>query len=90
MSLGTCALKVGWGPEHLRLSKVVSMATLCAGTTPGCSNQLAPSHLRNSVKNTHLTQYLPMYTPKRVLGGRGRGQRYALKQEQHLICNDQL
>ena len=33
MSLGTGAFKVGWGPEHLRNSKEVSMATLREGTT---------------------------------------------------------
>ena len=61
MSLGTGALKVGREPERLRHSKEVSMATLRAGTTPSCSRQLAPSHWRNSVENSHPTLYLPMH-----------------------------
>ena len=61
MSLGTGALKVGQEPECLRDSKEVSMATLQAGTTPECSRQLALSHWKNSVENTHLTPYLSMH-----------------------------
>ena len=61
MSLGTVALKVGRERESLSHSKEVSMATLRAGTTPACSRQLAPSHRKSSVENTHLTLYLPMH-----------------------------
>ena len=44
MSFRTSALKVGWEPEILQLSKEVSMATLQAGTTAACSRQLAWSY----------------------------------------------
>ena len=44
MSLETGALKVGWGRQHLRHSKEISMATLQVGTTPACSCQLTVRH----------------------------------------------
>ena len=38
MSLETAgAIKVGWGPQHFRDSKEVSMATLQVGTTPAAA-----------------------------------------------------
>ena len=60
-SLETGALKVRREPERLRHGMKVSMATLQAGATPACSCQLAQSHWKTSVENTHLTPYLPMY-----------------------------
>ena len=80
MSFRTSALKVGWEPEILQLSKEVSMATLQAGTTAACSRQLAWSYWRNSVENTHLASYLPTHKPKKREGRAGSQnlQRFAL------------
>ena len=69
MCLGTCALKVGREPEHLRHVKEVFMATRRVRTTPACIRQLAPSHWRDLVENTHLTPYLP-----KKRGGKGGSQ----------------
>ena len=82
MSLGTGALEVGQEPERLRHSKELSVATLRAGTTPACIRQLAPSHWKNSVENTHLT---PILT-KAQKGRDGLGARIrkdSLKQQVH-------
>ena len=70
MSLGTSALKVGWGPERLKHSKEISMATLQAGTTAACSRQLARSYWRNSVENTTWPHTYQHTNPKKK-GGKG-------------------
>ena len=76
MSLGTSAFKVRREPERLRHSKEISMATLWVGTTPACSHQLALSHWRNSVENTHLTFTDPPKREERA--GSQNPERFAL------------
>ena len=80
MSLGTGALKVRREPERLRHSMKVSMATLWAGTTPACSFQLAPSHWKTSVENTHLTPNTYQFTEGEGLAGSQNPQRFAKQQ----------
>ena len=83
MSLGTSALKVGWGPKHLKHSKEISMATLQAGTTAACSRQLARWYWRNSVENTTWPHTYQHTNPKKREGRAGNQnlQRFALARD---------
>ena len=86
MSLGTGALEVGQEPEHLGHSKELSTATLRAGTTPAYICQLAPSHWKSSVENTHLT---PILT-KAQKGRDGLGARICKDLLKQQVRKDQL